>query len=209
METKFFNCSPLYVCLKWSSLKLNLLLIIIALSSCNYLQESSKPKITTPFSPKHNHIRTIAILPFKNLTANNEITTILRRAIYGNLSLRDYGLIKLNQIDQRLKIASYHTADMDKTDAYKLGKILSADALIYGRVTKCSKLFGVVYSRVDIGAELVMVDTSNSKIIWKANHVELTHSGSPPISPFSIPEKIINSTINIRDKVNTVRHDNF
>jgi LysM repeat protein len=98
-------------------------------------------------------------------------------------------------------MASYHTTDLGNVGHYKLGKLLNADALIYGTVTKCSKMYGVVYSRVSIGAEIEMVDASNSIIIWKANHVELTHSGTPPFSPFSIPEKIVDSTINIRDKV--------
>ena len=72
---------------------------------------------------------------------------------------------------------------------------------MYGTVTKCSKLYSVIYSRITISAELELVDTFDSKTIWKANHEELTHSGTPPMSPFSIPEKIIESSINVRDKV--------
>lgn len=187
--------------LKRPSIKRNLIFIFLALSSCNYYQEFSQPKITTNLAPKEVHIRTIAILPFKNQTDNKEIPTVLRRAVFSNLSLKGYDLIKLNQVDQRLKMASYHTKDIDNIGHYKLGRILNADALMYGTVTKCSKLFGVVYSRISIGAEMEMVDTSNSKIIWEANHEERTHSGTPPFSPFSIPEKIIDSTINVRDKV--------
>ena len=179
----------------------NLLLVILVLSSCNYFQEFSKPEITTLSSSKPDHIKTIAILPFENLTDNKEIPITLRKSIFSNLSLKDYDLIKLKQIDQRLYMASYHTRDIGKTGHYKLGKLLNADALIYGTVTKCSKLFGVVYSCVSIGAEMEMIEVSNSKTIWKATHVEATHSGTPPFSPFSIPEKIIDSTINIRGKV--------
>ena len=46
-----------------------------------------------------------------------------------------------------------------------------------------------------------MINSFNSETIWEANHKELTHSGSPPFSPFNIPEKIFDSTINVRDKV--------
>ncbi len=121
--------------------------------------------------------------------------------MFSNLSLKNYDLIKLNQVDHRLKMASYHTTDIGNIGHYKLGKLLDADALLYGTVTQCSKLFGVVYSRITIGAEMEMVDASRSIVIWRANHVELSHSGTPPFSPFSIPEKIFDSTINIRDKV--------
>ena len=201
MKSKFVKRYLPHTYFKMLFIKSILLFVILALSSCNYFQEFSKPKITTLSPPKHNHIKTVAILPFKNLTDNEEISTILRKAIFSNLSLKDYYLIKLNRVDHGLQMASYHTTDLGNVGHYKLGELLNADALIYGTVTKCSKLYGVVYSRVAIGAEIEMVDASNSKIIWKANHVELTHSGTPPFSPFSIPEKIVDSTINIRDKV--------
>lgn len=197
----FNKCYLLLVCLKVPSIKCNLIFILLALSSCNYYQEFSQPKITTSLAPKETHIRTIAILPFKNQTDKKEIPTILREAVFRNLSLKGYDLIRLKTIDQRLEMASYHTNDITGIEHYKLGKILDADALMYGTVTKCSKLYSVVYSRITIGAEMEIVDAINSKIIWKANHEELTHSGTPPMSPFSIPEKIIDSTINIRDKV--------
>ncbi len=201
MKSKHIISFLPYTYVQKSYTKIILVFSIIILSSCNYYQEFSRPEITTLSPQKNNQIRTIAILPFKNHTDNEEIPTILREAIFSNLSLKDYYLIKLNRVDHGLQMASYHTTDIGNVGHYKLGKLLNADALIYGTVTKCSKMFGVVYSRVAIGAEIEMVDASNSKIIWKANHVELTHSGTPPFSPFSIPEKIVDSTINIRDKV--------
>ena len=182
-------------------IKYNLIFIIIALSSCNYYQEFSQPEITTSLAPKESLIRTIAILPFENQTDNEEISTIMREAVFRNLSLKGYDLIKLKQIDQRLKMASYHTKEINTIGNYKLGRILDADALMHGTVTKCSKLFTVIYSRITIGAELELVDTFDSRTIWKANHEELTHSGTPPMSPFAIPEKIIASSINVRGKV--------
>lgn len=197
-----FNNSYLpHVGLKTLIIKRNLILLFLALSSCNYYQEFSQPEITTSLAPKESHIRTIAILPFRNQSDNEEISTILREAVFRNLSLKGYDLIKIKQIDQRLKMATYHTKEINTIGDYKLGRILEADALMYGTITKCSKLFSVIYSRITIGAELELVDTFVSKTIWKANHEELTHSGTPPMSPFSIPEKIIESSINVRDKV--------
>ncbi|MGR3304185.1 MAG: GNA1162 family protein [Candidatus Scalindua sp.] len=201
MKILFNNCYLPCVSLKAPIIKSILILLFLALSSCNYYQEFSQPVITTSLAPKESLIRTIAILPFKNQTDNEEIPTILRDAVFRNLSLKGYDLIKLKQIDQRLKMASYHTNEINTMGNYKLGRILEADALMYGTVTKCSKLFSVVYSRITISAELELVDTSDSKTIWKANHEELTHSGTPPMSPFAIPEKIIASSINVRNKV--------
>ncbi len=181
--------------------KRNLILLFLALSSCNYYQEFSQPVITTSMVPKESQIRTIAILPFKNQSENEEISKILREAVFRNLSLKGYDLIKIKQIDQRLEMASYHADDINTMGNYKLGRILEADALMYGTITKCAKLFYVVHSRIAISAELELIDTFATKTIWKANHEELTHSGTPPMSPFAIPEKIIESSINVRDKV--------
>lgn len=178
-----------------------LLLILFILSSCSYYQDRSLPEITTLFPPEKNHIETIAILPFKNLTDNEEAPTILRKALFSNLILKDYDLIKISQIDQRLETASYHTTGMIEIEYSKLAELLEADALIYGTVTKCTKFYGVVYSRVAIGAEMEMVDASDAEVIWKVNHIEYSHSGLPPLSPFSIVEKIFESKANVRDKV--------
>ena len=46
-----------------------------------------------------------------------------------------------------------------------------------------------------------MVDARSSKIIWQADHTETTHGGSVPASPFSVPEAVIESSINVREKV--------
>ena len=201
MNIKFKNRYLPLIYLKRSLLKRCLIVVFLAFSSCNYYQEFSQPEITTNLVSKSTDIRTIAILPFKNQTKNEEISEVLRKAVFRNLSLKGYDLVILEIVDRKLTMASYHTDDINNIGHYKLGKILEADALIYGTVTKCSKLFSVVYSRITVGAEMEMINSFNSETIWEANHKELTHSGSPPFSPFNIPEKIFDSTINVRDKV--------
>jgi len=201
MNIKFNNRYLPLIYLKKSLLKHCLIVVFLAFSSCNYYQEFSQPKITTNLASKSTDIRTIAILPFKNQTKNEEIPEVLRKAVFRNLSLKGYDLVTLEIVDQKLRMASYHTDDINNLGHYKLGKILEADALIYGTVTKCSKSYVLVYSRITVGAEMEMISSFNSKTIWEANHKELTHSGSPPFSPFNIPEKIFDSTINVRDKV--------
>ena len=64
------------------------------------------------------------------------------------------------------------------------------------------KFFGV-YSQVVLGAEMKMVDVKSSKVIWQAEHTEKTHSDAIPVSPFSIPEAVVDSSMNVREKVIT------
>ena len=53
------------------------------------------------------------------------------------------------------------------------------------------------------GAEMKMVDARSSKIIWQTDHIEKTHSNSMPVlvSPLGIPEAVVESSFNIREKV--------
>ncbi len=82
MKTKFVKHYLPHAYFKTLFIKCSILFVFLALSSCNYFQEYSRPKITTLSPPKQNHIKTVAILPFKNLTDNEEIPAILRNAIF-------------------------------------------------------------------------------------------------------------------------------
>ena len=119
---------------------------------------------------------------------------------FTNLSTKGYNVLRLEEVDERLRLAAIDASSLDTEDVYKVGRIVKADALIYGVVTKCCKRFFGVYSQVVFGAEMKMVDARYFKIIWQADHTETTHSGSVPVSPFSVPEAVIESSINVREK---------
>jgi len=176
-------------------------IILFTISSCNYLQEQSTPHIKTLHTTERNKITTVAILPFKNKTEKKGSEEVLRKSFFTNLSVKGYDVLRLEEIDERLNLAAINASNLDKEDVYKVGRIVKADALIYGTVTKCSKKFFGVYSQVVLGAEIKMVDARSSKVIWQADHTEKTHSDAIPVSPFSIPEAVIESSINVREKV--------
>ncbi|MGR3177088.1 MAG: GNA1162 family protein [Candidatus Anammoxibacter sp.] len=141
------------------------------------------------------------MLKFENLTDMPEIEPILRMSLFANLSTKGYAVIRLAKVDHLLKMAEIDSAEIESIDPYELGQILKADALFYGTITKCSKFFMGLYSNVTVGAEFKMVDATTSETIWEADHVEKTHGGSIAISPFSIPGTIVDSVLNVRDKV--------
>lgn len=186
-------------------MKKYLCLIILAIPgivpSCNYLEEQSTPHVTALRPPVKNEITTVAVLPFRNTTEKKGTEDVLRKCFHANLSATGYEVLRLEEVDERLNLASIDASGLDKENAYKIGKIVKADALVYGAVTKCSKRFFGVYSQVVFGAEVKMVDAKSSRIIWQAEHTETTHGGSVPISPFSVPEAIVESSINVREKV--------
>lgn len=176
-------------------------IILFTISSCNYLQEKSTPHIKTLRTTERNNITTVAILPFKNKSEKKGSEELLRKSFFINLNIKGYDLLKLEEIDERLNLAAINASNLDKEDVYKVGRIVKADALIFGTVTKCCKRFYGVYSQVILGAEMKMVDARSSNVLWQADHTEKTHSDAIPVSPFSIPEAVIESSINVREKV--------
>ncbi|MDO8140329.1 MAG: DUF799 family lipoprotein, partial [Candidatus Brocadiales bacterium] len=182
-------------------------ILLIAVSSCNYMEERSTPHVKTLHTPQRNEISSVAILPFNNKTEKKGAEDILRKCFFTNLSMKGYNVLRLEEVDERLKLAAIDASVLDKEDVYKMGRIVKADALVYGVVTKCCRRFFGVYSQVVFGAEMKMVDARSSKVIWQADHTETTHGGSVPISPFSVPEAVIESSINVREKVFTETAD--
>ncbi len=178
-----------------------ILILLFTVSSCNYLEEKATPNVKTLHPPRSNKITTVAILPFKNKSEKKGAENVLRTCLFTNLSIKGYNVLKLEEIDERLNLAEISAANLEKEDIYKVGRIVKADALVYGTVTKCCKRFYGVYSQVVLGAELKMVDARSSQVLWRADHTEKTHSDAIPLSPFSIPEAVVESSINIREKV--------
>ena len=128
------------------------------------MEERSTPHVKTLLSPQRNEIGSIAILPFKNTTEKKGSEDILRKCFFTNLGTKGYNVLRLEEIDERLCLAAIDAPDLDSEDVYKVGKIVKADALIYGVVTKCSKRFFGIYSQVVFGAEMKMVDARFQKL---------------------------------------------
>ncbi len=184
-------------------------LLFFTISSCNYLEEHSAPRIKTLRPSERDGITTLAVLPFENKTGKKRIEEILRKCFFINLSTKGYRVLRLEEVDERLNPAGINGSNLNKENVYKVGRIVKADALIYGEITMCSKKFFGVYSQVALGAEVRMVDVRSSRIIWQVSHIEKTHSDSIPVSPFSIPEAVIESSMNVREKVIEDTADRF
>ena len=126
-----------------------------------------------------NPPKIVAILPFKNTTReiskagsiqiknNNlpeDISYTLRDTFFRHISTKSYTYMKLKNSDALLKEQGLINPDkLFKKSAQEIGKILPADALIYGKVTHYSKFYGILYSQVGIGVSVKMVDSNRSE----------------------------------------------
>lgn len=178
-----------------------IIFLLFFIVSCNYLEEQTTPLIKTLNPPEKNEITTVATLPFHNKSEKPGADDILRRSFFTHLSAKGYSLIRLEEVDEKINLAGIDESKLERENLYNLGRIVKADALVFGTVTKCCKYFFGVYSQVVLSAEMKMVDARTSRVIWQAEHTEKMHSDSIPISVLSIPMAVVDSSINIREKV--------
>ena len=178
------------------------LILIFTITSCNYYQERKVAEITVLSPPKSKKVEKVAVLPFNNQTEFINLGHVVRTALTANLSPKGYSVARAGEIDHFLEMAEINRDNIDLINISQLGKIVKADAIFYGTVTHASKIFAGIYSVVAVGASIKMVDTVNGNTIWAAEHIEKTHGGGPfAISPFSIPNEVFDSAINVRKKV--------
>jgi len=124
----------------------------------------------------------VAILPFENLTGEKEASELLQRLFYNNFSSLAYRDVELGYINT--KLSNFNPQNIFKTiEPVKTGKLLDADALILGRITKFETYYAGVYSSFTVAVELEMIDTQTQRLLWSAKHKEVQRSGSIPTSP--------------------------
>ena len=161
-----------------------------------------------------NPPKIVAILPFKNTTReiskdgniqtknNNlpkDIADLLRDTFSRHISTKSYAYMKLKKSDALLKEQGLINPDnLFKKSAQEIGKILSADALIYGKVTHYSKFYGVLYSQVGIGVSVKMVDSYTGNLLWQASDISTSHEGRLYLSPQDLVMGSINAALHMR-----------
>ena len=120
----------------------------------------------------------VAILPFENLTQEKKAPEMLQRQLYNNFSSLAYRDVELSDIKAKLPKINYKTMDPAKT-----GKLLDADALIVGRITKFETYYAGIYSSFTVGVDIKMIDSQTHRLLWSAKYKEVQRSGSIPTTP--------------------------
>lgn len=148
----------------------------------------------------------IAVLPFDNLVGGNyilnEITlprfnkeekkawnwtyaNRLRRFFFGHLAIREFQDIELMYIDKVLqKLQIFTPNDLKAVSPQKLGKILGADALIYGEVTDYKNSYYALFSQIRIGLHIRCVSAEDGSVLFEGEQKRYDNSlliGTNPI----------------------------
>lgn len=193
--------------------KLNLLFLLfftVILQSCLVATKNTviTPEIKSLYEGEYkvdpymkDHIpKSVAVLPFVDLSGSREGFDVVRRGFYNHFSSLPFKEMKLYRVDNTLRKAGLvDPVAISKMSPQELGKILDVDAVVFGEISNFDKLYAVVYSQVSVGAEIKMYDTKTGKFLWSGKNVARKHEGGISTNPVGIVATVISTAMNVRD----------
>ena len=142
----------------------------------------------------------VAILPFENLTNKDKAGSLVRNSFYSQFATKKYKDVELFEIDEILdENGLYEDRKYDSLEVSKLGQLLNADGVIYGKITGYNKLHLGLYSQVSVELEVKLVEASTSKVLWQVKHKTAHHEGDLPLELIGVVSAIFRTTKNISD----------
>ncbi|HAR98115.1 MAG TPA: hypothetical protein DCS11_04300, partial [Syntrophus sp. (in: bacteria)] len=159
------------------SLCLGVVLAALAVQSCVVATKTTiiAPEIIALYKGKfkidpymQEHMpRTVAVLPFYDLSKSGKGFDAVRKGFYNHFSSIPYQDMELYKVDALLAKAGLTDPDtLYKTPYEELGKILGVDAIVLGEISDFDKLFAILYSQVAVGAEVRMYDAKTGHFLW-------------------------------------------
>ena len=165
--------------------------------------------------------RKIAILPFDNLVGGNYILNSvpiprssdeeadgwnwtyanrLRRFFFGHFAAREFVDIELMYVDKMLQALNILTPrELYNMPAQELGRILGADALIYGKVTDYKNSYYALYKQIKIGLSIKCVSTKDGTVLFEGEQVRHDNDIRVATNPFDFVIASFQNAMSMRD----------
>ncbi len=178
------------------------ILIFLSTYSHALFAPSSGKNVTTVsgnFKQANAAIKVLAVLPMDNETSKEEAGEWLRNAlIEGFESYSFYLILSQETIDAKLKEANI--TDIYSCSPQKLGEILGAEGLVYGRITLFKESVNIVSASVRTGARIQVVYAPTGGVIYDSQQFDNTKSLTPGGIIFASIEAIRNLRNNLLKK---------
>ncbi|MFQ6672476.1 MAG: GNA1162 family protein, partial [Candidatus Tectimicrobiota bacterium] len=124
---------------------------------------------------------------------------LVRRAFYGQFATLAFSDVDLHEVDRRLQEARAVTAEqLEAADPQWLGRLLDADALLYGTVHEMSVAYLVLYSQIAIGVSLQLVSAADGTTLWRVDDVGRKHNVHLAFGPVGLIAGAIRSGMALR-----------
>ena len=123
---------------------------------------------------------------FKNLNK----AEIIRKAVYGLISVKNYDLIKLSKIDKKLTTVSEKN----------LLKNYDCDAILTGQIIKFYNDNFISFSNTTVEIKLELKD-KESNLLWASRYSANSSEGSIPLSPVSLITGVFQVASNDKNEI--------
>lgn len=168
-----------------------------------------------------NPPKKVAILPFDNLVGGNYIlneiplprfdkdkksdwnwtyANRLRRFFFGHFSAREFEDVELMYVDKVLNALNIKTPnDLYNITPQELGRILGADALIYGKITDYKNSYYTLFAQIRIGLHIKCVSTADGSIFFEGEHKRYDNDIRIATNPFDYVIASFQNYMSLRD----------
>ena len=169
----------------------------------DYQQHAPGVVAVMPFCDKGSGNFSIDKIPisFRDTQAQNKWAWTdsqrLRRSVMGHLAQREFTILNPIAVDAVLKKHGIDNMDkLRRTSPIELGKLLGADALVYGEVNSYEGYYFGIVSAYRVGISTWMLSTRDGEILMRENGSRYSVDISPALSP---QDFLINSALTLLD----------
>jgi cell division septation protein DedD len=138
----------------------------------------------------------VCVLPFADKVKVPGLASQIRQSFAGHLSIKHFADTELHEIDSRLETLG---PQWHSTSAQELGRILGCNALIYGEVTRASRLYLALYSQLTLESNILLVDAKTGQTLVKDGYATKFRSAGLPLSPLSFVPDAVRTLTNLSD----------
>ncbi len=165
--------------------------------------------------------RKIAILPFDNLVGGNYILNEIpiprfsdkkkdgwnwtyanrvRRFFFGHFAAREFEDVELMYIDKLLQELGILTPnELYNIPPQELGRMLDADALIYGQITDYKNSYYTLFAQIRIGLRIRCVSTEDGSVLFEGEHKRYDNDIRVATNPFDFVIASFQNYMSLRD----------
>jgi hypothetical protein len=141
-------------------------LLLLALAAC-----ASPPRRYADQGMDFGAVRTVAIMPFHNLSRDN-LAAERVRDVFSSMLLATSSIyvVPLGEVQRAIAQAGIQAPATPSTeDVLKLGKTLKADAIVTGVVKEYGEVRSGSTSANIVSMSLQMFETATGKVVWSAS----------------------------------------
>lgn len=176
--------------------------LLVSLSGC----AGTKPPVSSQglhtALARGNCPRTVAVLPFNDHTGTEGLAELVRVNLLGRFSALPYRDVERDLVDRRLAAQGIRDQKtLYQTPVQRLGRLLGADALLYGDVVEFQRVFVGVYTRLKVTVGIQIWDARNGRKLWADEYTGTSQEGGVPLSLLDLPMITVRSGFHLSDEV--------